>query len=252
MDWDVLDLGTVGYAEALALQRERNRAVGAGEARSALMLLEHEPVITVSHRRGVRDHVLAAPEELNALGIAVQDTDRGGDVTYHGPGQLVAYPIIRLNDHGLNLGRYMRLLEAAVIDTAAQFGVVGQAEPGATGVWVASGNRDRGPGIRKSMRESGDVESPPGPRSPIPVPCSAKLCAMGVRIRKNTTMHGLALNITTDLSHFETIDPCGLGGRPVTSLSALLGEACPSMERVKQTLTDALASRLRAGVGSVS
>ncbi|MEM6854358.1 MAG: lipoyl(octanoyl) transferase LipB [Planctomycetota bacterium] len=217
MDWEIVDLGRRGYAEAWAVQRERNDAVSLGEARPALILVEHDPVITVSHRKGVRDHVLASPEELERLGIDLQETDRGGDVTYHGPGQLVAYPILRLNDHGLNLGRYMRLLEDAVIATAAAFGITGQAEQGATGVWV-----------------------------PMPEGHTAKLCAMGVRIRKNTTLHGLALNVTTDLTHFQNIDPCGLGGRPVTSLDQLLGDDCPSMDEVKHALARQLAAAIDA------
>ncbi|MEM1109045.1 MAG: lipoyl(octanoyl) transferase LipB [Planctomycetota bacterium] len=222
----MIDLGVSAYAEALAVQRERNLAVSLGEADEALLLVEHPPVITLSHRRGVKENVLASPEYLAELGIEVQETDRGGDVTYHGPGQLVAYPIVRLHDHGLNLGRYMRRLEQAVISTAAAFNVEGHPEAGATGVWVN-----------------------------MPEGHTAKLCAMGVRIRKNTSMHGLALNVTTDLAHFQTIDPCGLGGRPVTSLFELLGEACPSMDEVKRMLTQQLAEAIdRANVedGSAS
>ncbi|MEM6458904.1 MAG: lipoyl(octanoyl) transferase LipB [Planctomycetota bacterium] len=220
MDWDIVDLGTMGYAEALAFQRERNAAVAAGEVGATLIYVEHRPVITLSRRRGVREHVLASEARLAELGIDVQETDRGGDVTYHGPGQLVAYPIVRLADVGLNLGRYMRRLERGVIDAVAAFGVEGKTECGATGVWVERGG---------------------GP--------AAKLCAMGVRVRKHTTMHGLALNVTTDLSHFATIDPCGLGGRPVTSLSELLGDGCPSMAEVKAGLAGALGAALMRPAG---
>ncbi len=204
--WRVRDLGTIAYAPALALQREVNRAVSEGREPMTLLLLEHEPVITISRRKNAADHLIASGPRLKSLGIDVQETDRGGDITYHGPGQLVAYPILRLNDLGLNLGRYMRLLEQVVIDTVATFGVVGRREDGATGVWVDA------------------------PLQP------AKLCAMGVRVRKNTTLHGLALNVTTDLSHFQTIVPCGLEGRAVTSLEQLLGDACPSMAAVKAAL----------------
>ncbi|MEM6553872.1 MAG: hypothetical protein AAF750_17285 [Planctomycetota bacterium] len=136
MDWEVVDLGTMGYAETLAFQRERNAAVAAGEVRATLIYVEHRPVITLSRRRGVREHVLASGARLAELGIDVQETDRGGDVTYHGPGQLVVYPILRLADVGLNLGRYMRRLERGVIDAVAAFGVEGKTECGATGVWV--------------------------------------------------------------------------------------------------------------------
>ncbi|MEO1236649.1 MAG: lipoyl(octanoyl) transferase LipB [Planctomycetota bacterium] len=240
MDWDVIDLGTLEYAAAWERQRERNRAVSVGEARPALLLVEHPPVITVSRRRGVRDHLLVSPAELERRGIDVQETDRGGDITYHGPGQLVAYPIVRLTDHGLNLGGYMRLLERAVVTSVAGFGVEGTTERGATGVWVEGGGGDA----------SGGDLSGPNPIAHCPLPRPAKLCALGVRIRKHTTMHGLALNVTTDLSHFETIDPCGLGGRPVTSLSALLGAACPSMGEVRRELTACLARRLDAATAA--
>src|SRR5690606_32437192 len=132
----VIDLGRLAYAPALEVQRRINQAVIDGHEPPALLLVEHDPVITISHRRGAADHQLASPDRRAALGIDVQETDRGGDVTYHGPGQLVAYPILQLGPLGLNLGRYMRLLEQVVIDTLAVFGVEGLREPGATGVWV--------------------------------------------------------------------------------------------------------------------
>lgn len=228
MDWDVIDLGTMAYAPALERQRERNLAVSRGEAKPAVMLVEHEPVVTLSRRKTVRENLLASPAELVRRGIDVQETDRGGDITYHGPGQLVVYPILRLTDHGLNLGSYMRLLEQAVITTVAGWGVAGRTEKGATGVWVEAAAGGSSP----SGQSLG----------------SAKLCAMGVRVRKHTTMHGLALNVTTDLTAFETIDPCGLGGRPVTSLADLLGPSCPTMAQIKQRLIAELALALdRAG-----
>jgi lipoate-protein ligase B len=239
MDWDVMDLGRVGYAEALERQRARNLSVSRGEAREALLLVEHDPVITLSRRRGVRDHLLATEQQLRRRGIDVQETDRGGDITYHGPGQLVAYPIVRLADHGLNLGRYMRRLEDAVIRTAGAFGVTARREPGATGVWVAETEgslaKDRDSSAGLTEQDSLAEANSPDPRT-------AKLCAMGVRVRKNTTMHGLALNVTTDLSHFAMIDPCGLGGRPVTSLRRRLGERCPAMDEVKRQLAEDLAA----------
>lgn len=204
----VEDLGRLAYAPALELQRRINGEVERGERAMTLLLVEHEPVITVTPRKGAREHVLLGDARLRELGIAVEETDRGGDVTYHGPGQLVAYPILRLAPLGLNLGRYMRFLEEAAIATLGEFGVVGERDPSATGVWV--------------RRSDGEL---------------AKVCAMGVRVRKNTTMHGLALNVSTDLSHFAAIVPCGLAGRPVTSLRELRGEAAPGMSEVKRVLT---------------
>jgi lipoyl(octanoyl) transferase len=217
----VLNLGTLTYDEALRRQRAINLAVSRDETPDTLLLLEHPPVITVSHRRGADRHILASPIQRRRLGITVADTDRGGDVTYHGPGQLVAYPILRLDRHGLNLARYMRLLEDVVIHAVAAFGVAARREAGATGVWV-----DR-------------------PSPPIGEPASAKLAALGVRVRKHTTLHGLALNVATDLTHFQLIDPCGLGFRPVTSLRTLLGCDCPAMGRVKRELSGQFASALR-------
>jgi lipoyl(octanoyl) transferase len=208
----VRDLGRMAYATALAIQRETAERVIAGEDEpNALLLVEHDPVITVSQRRESARHLLAPPEVLRKLGIDVQPTDRGGDITYHGPGQLVAYPIVRLDGFGLNLSRYMRLLEQVTIDTLAAFGVEAFREAGATGVWVSSPDRSA-------------------------KPQAVKICALGVRIRRGVTMHGLALNVTTDLSHFQTIVPCGLVGRAVTSLAAL--GVTVSMDEVKSRLVE--------------
>ncbi|MFW6337275.1 MAG: lipoyl(octanoyl) transferase LipB [Phycisphaeraceae bacterium] len=218
----VVDWGRRDYASSLAAQRELQDAVIAGEAPDTLVLVEHDPVITLTPRAAKLGHVLAPPEQLARLGIERHETDRGGDVTYHGPGQLVAYPILHLHRFDLNLSKHMRLLESAVIDTAAAFGIEAHREAGYTGVWVRP-----------------DTEGP-----------ARKLCAMGVRIRKHVTMHGLALNVRTDLSHFQTIVPCGLSDRSVTSLHELLGEDAPDMTTVKQTLTEqfqrALADRAAA------
>jgi lipoyl(octanoyl) transferase len=163
-------------------------------------------------------HLLASPELLSRHGVALAETDRGGDITYHGPGQLVAYPILDLNLLGLGLHAYMRLLEDAVIETCGTFGIQAQREPGATGVWV--------PGA-----DGG----------------SAKVCAMGVRVRKWVSMHGLALNVTTNLEHFGLIVPCGLPGRPVTTVERELGASgrpCPGMVEVKRVLACALGERI--------
>ena len=205
---NVRDLGTMPYASALELQRQINLAVSQDHEPATLLLVEHPSVITLSRRKTTAEHLVATAAHLEQLGIDVQETDRGGDITYHGPGQLVAYPILRLSPLNLNLGRYMRWLEQIVIDTLTRWDIQGQREAAATGVWVQ-----------------------PGENEP-----QAKLCAMGVRVRKNTTMHGLALNVTTDLSHFQTIVPCGLAGRAVTSLQQLLGPACPTMQEVKAQL----------------
>jgi len=240
----VRDLGRMGYTDTLALQREVNQSVIAGELPGALLLVEHEPVITLTHRKGIASHLLASSERLGQLGIAVAETDRGGDITYHGPGQLVAYPIIRLADYGLNLSKYMRLLEQVVIDTVAAFGVRAGRVEGCTGVWVEVG--DQGPGISEQGESHATpaCDRNPDPRSLVPDPRRAKLCALGVRVRRNVTMHGLALNVTTDLSHFDTIVPCGLANRAVTSLAQLLGECVPTMDAVKRELVRRMTASL--------
>lgn len=188
-------------AEVLA-----SREIGTPEV-GRLLFVEHDPVITVSNRPGAGANLIAGPVELEAQGVAVERTDRGGDITYHGPGQQVVYPILDLNVLNLGLHAYMRLLECAVIDTCAAFGVGARRDAAATGVWVGE----------------------PG----------AKICAMGVRVRKWVSMHGLALNVTTHLGHFDLIIPCGLKGRPVTSLARELearGRRVPVMDVVMRQL----------------
>ncbi len=228
----VHDLNQMTYAAAFVAQRDHHAAVLASRDAGTpevgrLLLVEHvPPVITVSRRPDARKHLNATAEMLAAAGVEVCETDRGGDITYHGPGQLVAYPIFDLNTLGLNLHGYMRMLEEVVIATLAQFGVEGRREQGATGVWV-----------------------PNEPRAQATGSSSAKICAMGVRIRRWVTMHGLALNVTTDLGHFDLIVPCGLAGRGVTSLQKELGPQCPSMDEVKQVVVgefqSAVADRVR-------
>jgi len=208
---EVIELGRMAYDDAYALQTRHQGEVIAWRSDSLrgvdarvgrLLLVEHDPpVITISRRAGARDHLLVPDEVLAREGIQVRDTDRGGDITYHGPGQLVAYPIIDLNRCGLNLHSYMRLLEAVVIATCSQFGVRAERDPSATGVWVGG----------------------------------AKIAALGVRVRRWVTMHGLALNVSTNLDHFGYIIPCGLAGREVTSMARVLGEP-PPMDAVKSAL----------------
>lgn len=212
----VIDAGRWAYVPALAVQRQLHQQVVDRQRSATLLLLEHDPVITVSRRAKAPQHLLADAATLQRLGIDVQSTDRGGDVTYHGPGQLVAYPIIRLSEHQLNVGRYLRLLEQVVIDTAAAFGLAAQRVDQATGVWTTHQDPAR----------------------------RAKLCAMGVRVSRNVSMHGLAVNVSTQLDHFDTIVPCGLPNRNVTSFEKELGDHAPTMVQVKDELTRRLASAL--------
>jgi lipoyl(octanoyl) transferase len=234
----VIDLGRRSYAAAYEVQLEHHAEVLAsrerGEPESGrILLVEHDPpVITISRRPGARAHLLASEELLARYGVTIAETDRGGDITYHGPGQLVVYPIVDLNHLKLGLHDYMRLLEASVIDCCAGFGVAADRDPSATGVWVPGGGH------------------------------SAKICAMGVRVRRWVTLHGLALNVTTNIEHFGLIVPCGLVGRGVTSLARELSEGCPRMDTVKSSLAAALVARLlqareravedRSGSGRIS
>ncbi len=227
-DFVMRDLGRLAYAEALVVQRRVHQRVLDGQDPQTLLLVEHDPVITVSQRRDCPQHLLATPQRLAELGIDVQPTDRGGDVTYHGPGQLVVYPIIRLTPLGLNVGRYVRLLEDVVMDTVSAFGVAACRDQCARGVWVGDAAGGVQPPAANEMK---------------------KLCAVGVRVQRGVTLHGLALNVTTDLDHFQTIVPCGLSGRGVTSLERLLGRDAPSMERVKTQLVESMRRKLSETIG---
>jgi lipoyl(octanoyl) transferase len=213
------DLGTMRYRDAWALQEAAHEEVLAG-GEERVLLVEHPPVITFGRRPGVDRNLVASSELLDQRGVEVVPSDRGGDITFHGPGQLVAYPIVRLIDHGLSVGGYVRALERAVIETVGQFGVVARKDDCAVGVWT---------------------EDPPGSGT------LAKICAIGVRVRRGATLHGLALNVTTDLSYFNLIVPCGLAGRPVTSFQKLRGTETPSMSAVKTTLAGALEKSLADG-----
>jgi lipoyl(octanoyl) transferase len=214
----IVDLGLMEYQAAWDRQLFWHQQVlEKKHPAGVLLLVEHPPVITISRRPGSRDHLLADMELLKTRGVDLIQTDRGGDITFHGPGQLVAYPILPLNDYQMGLHEYMRFLEQVVIDTLGHFGIAGLREKGATGVWVDS----RRPGAMGR----------------------AKIGALGVKLRKWVSLHGLALNVTTDLSYFDLINPCGLG-RPVTSLAAELGENCPSMEQVKITFSCAFGTQL--------
>lgn len=199
------DLGRLGYREAWVLQERAHEEVAAG-GEEQLLLVEHPPVITLGRRPGGEKNVLVSPLGLMELGVDLVPSDRGGDVTFHGPGQIVAYPIVRLIDHQLSVGAYVRRLEDIVIATLSGFGLVGRKDESAIGVWVDEGGT------------------------------SAKICALGVRIRRGISLHGIALNVETDLDFFKLIVPCGLASRPVTSMRRLLGEACPDLQSVREVL----------------
>jgi lipoate-protein ligase B len=209
----VVELGTVPYGAALELQRAHHAEVlagRAGETAHRVLLVEHPPTITVTRRPDAAEHVLAGAEALAAAGVERCETDRGGDVTYHGPGQAVVYPIVDLQRLGLGIHAYIRALEEAAIAACGAWGLECGREQGATGVWTS-------PAAGRPAR---------------------KVAAIGVRVSRGVTMHGMALNVAPDLSHFALIVPCGLHGRDVTSMRAELGDACPSPAEAGRRLAE--------------
>ena len=202
MDLNVRNLGTLDYQAALDLQRALVEQRKRGEIPDQLLLLEHPDVITLGAKnRGDRAHVLESDTALAGKGIALFETGRGGDVTYHGPGQLVGYPIIDLKPDRCDVHRYVRDLEEVLIRAVADFGIEAGRIEGLTGIWAG---RD-------------------------------KLAAIGVRISRWITSHGFALNIATDLSRFELIVPCGIADKGVTSMAVLLGQPVP-MDEVRKAV----------------
>jgi lipoyl(octanoyl) transferase len=208
---DVRRLGLVGYAEALEIQRDLVEQRRAGRIGDTLLLLEHPPVITLGVKtRGKPTHIVASAAELASAGVAVHETGRGGDVTYHGPGQLVGYPIFDLTPDRRDVHRYVRDLEEVLIRAVARFGITAGRVPGLTGVWVGEPGREE------------------------------KLAAIGVRISRWITSHGFALNVATDLEHFRLIVPCGIADRGVTSMARLLGRPV-AMADVQAAVAGAIA-----------
>jgi lipoyl(octanoyl) transferase len=184
--WQVLDLGRADYRDAWQKQLALVEARQIGQAPDTLIVVEHPHVFTLGRRRDSQQNVLAPGD------VPVIEIERGGDVTYHGPGQLVAYPIVFLDGEERDLHKFLRNLEEAVIRTCARAGVTADREPGKTGVWTTT------PLGRK------------------------KLCSMGIACRKWVTFHGLALNVSTDLSYFARINPCGFEASVMTSLDRLV------------------------------
>ncbi|HWF07174.1 MAG TPA: lipoyl(octanoyl) transferase LipB [Bryobacteraceae bacterium] len=209
----VRDLGRMSYGEALAIQSriasERKQGFGVDH----LLFVEHPHVVTIG-RNGHEENVLAPGETLRRAGIELYETDRGGDVTYHGPGQIVAYPIMDLREWKRDVGAFVRGIEQVLIDTLADFGIAARRLAGMTGVWTdAQGSKAGG-------TEAGGME--------------AKIAAIGVHLSRWVSTHGWALNVTTDLRYFQYIVPCGLA-KPVTSMEALGVEA--DIGAVKNALT---------------
>jgi lipoyl(octanoyl) transferase len=221
----VVQLGTIDYATGLRLQQRLVELRKEGRIGDVLLLLEHEPVITLG-RNANRDHVIAAPEKLAERGVEVFECDRGGDVTFHGPGQLVAYPIFDLrglkSDDGsrktLGAVAYVRKLEEVLIRTCADFGITAKRIAGLTGVWTEPQTTWGQPLPAVQVERSSTVQA---------ISESAKIAAIGVHISRAVTSHGFALNVNTDLEYFNLIVPCGIASKPVTSMAQELGRQIP-------------------------
>jgi lipoyl(octanoyl) transferase len=202
-------LGTVPYGQALELQRALVEDRKAGRIPDTLLLLQHPHVLTVGVKKGGRANIIAAPEALASHGVEIFETGRGGDVTYHGPGQLVGYPIINLDPDRRDVHRYVRDLEELMIRVCADYGIAAGRVKGFSGTWVG-----------------------PAAGAPATGP-ERKIGAIGVRISRWITSHGFAFNVTSDLDFFKLIVPCGISDRGVTSLAALTG-AAPAMGDVEE------------------
>lgn len=212
----IIDLGHKSYSESfevqenyfngtISLKRSNRKTDNPQPTHNYLLWVEHPPVFTLG-KSGKMEHLLVDKEALAEKGIEFYQTNRGGDITFHGPGQLVVYLIFDLDNFFTDIHKYLRFLEEAVIETLKEYGLNGSRSQGETGVWLEVGT-----------------------------PFARKICAMGVRASRWVTMHGLAFNINTDLSYFDHIVPCGIQGKGVTSLSKELGREI-GLEEVKEKL----------------
>jgi len=209
----IVGLGLMGYAEAYALQKRVVAARKANVIGDVLLLCEHTPVITQG-RNGKREHLLVSENVLRQRNVEFYESSRGGDVTYHGPGQLVGYPILQLGAIRKDVVWYVRMLEEVMIRVSVEFGISAVREAGKTGIWV----KDEGKEFTQSSQKAQSSQS----RGGI---AAEKLGAIGVHISRWVTSHGFAYNVATDLRNFDLIVPCGIVGRKATSLEKLLGRA---------------------------
>ena len=216
----ITDLGLISWSEAFALQKRVVEARKAGEIADVFLLCEHPHVITLG-RSANRANLLASEHVLRQKGVELQSTNRGGDITYHGPGQIVGYPILNLAAIKRDVGWYVRALEEAMIRAAADFGVSAFRISGKTGIWVKAGGSEE------------------------------KLAAIGVHISRWVTSHGFAFNVATDLRYFDLIIPCGIADRKATSLEKLLARSV-SLDEVKPRLIQHLADLLSLAPRSIS
>ena len=205
-----IDLGRMEYAAALAVQQRYVSQVKASPGKAYVLLVEHDPPVITLGRASDRGNILAGALQLAAAGVEVHETSRGGEVTYHGPGQIVGYPILRIDRDQRGLHGYLRDLEEVLIRTLGRFGLAAKRIPKLTGVWVQRGPREK------------------------------KVAAIGVAVTRWVSYHGFAINVCCDLSHYDLIVPCGIGDRGVTSISDLLAREVATAE-VKPVLIECFA-----------
>ena len=224
----IVDLGLVEYGAAWEMQRRIVAARKAGTVPDVLLLCEHPHVITLG-RNGKLANLRASDHVLRQMGVTFVETDRGGDITYHGPGQMVGYPILNLSEIRRDVGWYVRSLEEAMIRATAEFGISGRRVAGRTGVWVdvQAGSAAEYEKELKEVKEAEDEE---------------KLAAIGVHLSRWVTSHGFAYNVSTDLGYFDLIVPCGIAGKRATSLEKLLGRRVEMRE---------VAPRIAAHLGEI-
>ncbi len=237
---ELLDWGTVDYAEALERQRELFDELVAAKSNCELQITNHDvagwlvlcehPHVYTLGRSGKEGNLLVSEEFLRSRGASLHRTERGGDITYHGPGQIVGYPILDLERVGLGLREYIGALEQSVIETVAAFGIEAGRVVGKTGVWVKEKNH---PGTSCHPSTGGE----------LPACTYAKICAIGVRASRGVVMHGFALNVSTDLGWFDRINPCGFVGGAVTSMERETGRRV-EMDEVKNLLFERLTGNL--------
>jgi lipoyl(octanoyl) transferase len=226
----IVELGLIGYADAYALQKRLVAARKADAIGDVLLVCEHTPVITQG-RNGKREHLLVSENVLRQRNVEFFETSRGGDVTYHGPGQVVGYPILQLGAIRKDVVWYVRMLEEVMIRVSGEFGISAVREAGKTGIWVLP-NAQIEERFLSSQADRFKGNEPEGQKrrlAPFEMTVSTgtaeKLGAIGVHISRWVTSHGFAYNVATDLRNFDLIVPCGIAGRKATSLEKLLGRA---------------------------
>ncbi|MFP5356225.1 MAG: lipoyl(octanoyl) transferase LipB [Gemmatimonadota bacterium] len=240
----VVDLGLVAYREALELQRDvARRGISGDIDHDVLLLVQHPHVITLG-RSYKGKTLVASPELLRARGVEVVEVDRGGDITYHGPGQLVGYPIFDLKRHTRDLHWYLRQVEQALIVALGALGIGATRRQGLTGVWVSEAIE-----ASEEMPTSG---AGPGPVAASPSGGPRKIASIGVHARDWVTWHGFALNVTTDLSYFDLMVPCGISDVQMTSVATERPDARLDVPAVGQVVADAFAAVFHGKSGPVT